>query len=126
MTRQALEAEREPEEAGQELTDAGEEPPAAEPDSTAGPTPTPTPADERDVYARRFYLASIFSLGVPVLFFYSLYLFLNAAFGPGTLSARGRRQLLIGSVITGGIFLFACVVWTPLGRSILITLAAAE
>ena len=66
---------------------------SAEPETgvEAPPAPTPAPdgaepaASERDEYARRFFLAAVFGLVVPLLWFYAVYLFLNAAFGEGPL-----------------------------------------
>ena len=46
---------------------------------------------------------------VPPLWFYAIYLFLNAAFGEGSIGERGRTDLLRGTAIMGGglLFLFA-------------------
>jgi hypothetical protein len=64
---------------------------------------------ERDDYARRLFLTSVFAVVVPPLWFYAIYLFLNAAFGEGSLSERGRTDLLRGTAVMGGglLFLFA-------------------
>ena len=83
--------------------DAEPEPPLA-PQPTA-PVPFSTddeiepPLSERDQYARRLFLAALFGLVIPLLWFYAVYLFLNAAFGPGPLSARGRNKLLLGGFL---------------------------
>lgn len=71
---------------------------------TAEPAPAPedgaeAPRSERDEYVRRFFLASIFGLIVPLLWFYAVYLFLNAAFGEGPLSAQSRTKLRIGGAL---------------------------
>ncbi|QJW96488.1 putative signal transducing protein [Frigoriglobus tundricola] len=71
----------------------------------AAPVPSSTdaevepPLSERDQYARRLFLAAMFGLVIPLLWFYAVYLFLNAAFGPGPLSARGRNKLLLGGFL---------------------------
>lgn len=72
-------------------------------ESAAGKPP------ERDEYARRLFLTSVFSVLVPPLWFYAIYLFLNAAFGEGSISERGRTDLRRGSAIMGAglIALFA-------------------
>ena len=57
------------------------------------------PPSERDEYARRSLLAAFFGLVIPLLWFYAIYLFLNAAFGQGPLSPRGRNKLLIGGCL---------------------------
>jgi hypothetical protein len=75
-------------------------PKAAEPEP---PEPTdensvPT-TSERDEYTHRFFLAAIFGLIVPLVWFYAVYLFLNAAFGEGSLTPQNRNKLRIGGVI---------------------------
>jgi hypothetical protein len=64
---------------------------------------------ERDEYARRLFLTAVFSVVVPPLWFYAIYLFLNASLGEGPISERGRSHLLRGSVVMGAglCFLFA-------------------
>jgi hypothetical protein len=57
---------------------------------------------ERDDYARRLFLTSVFAVVVPPLWFYAIYLFLNAALGEGSLGERGRTDLLRGTAIMGG------------------------
>jgi hypothetical protein len=66
---------------------------------------------ERDQYARRLYLTAVFSVAVPPLWFYAIYLFLNAAFGEGPLSERGRSHLIRGGLImaAGLVFLLVLV-----------------
>jgi hypothetical protein len=68
--------------------------PAGEP---AG-EPPPAPGS-RDEYARRLYFAALFGMLVLPLWFYALYLLLNAAFGEGELTPRGRRHLLVGGAV---------------------------
>jgi len=65
---------------------------------------------ERDEYARRTFLASVFSILFPPLWFYAIYLLLNAQFGDGPISERGRNDLLRGAAILGAglLVLFAC------------------
>ena len=75
--------------------DQDEEPPPPQP--AAGEASEPPPS-ERDEYAHRFFLAAVFGLVFAPLWFYALYLFLNAAFGEGSLSARGQSKLLRGGV----------------------------
>ena len=76
-----------------------EDEPVEEPElSDESRTPTEE-KHERDEYARRLLYAAVFSLIVFPLAFYALYLFLNAALGPGPLSDRGRNRLLLGGVI---------------------------
>ena len=75
--------------------EGSEPPPAAPGPSDEGPE---TPLSERDEYARRFFLASIFGLVIAPLWFYAVYLFLNAAFGEGSLGDRSRNKLWIGGV----------------------------
>ncbi|MCI0704731.1 MAG: DUF2007 domain-containing protein [Planctomycetia bacterium] len=53
---------------------------------------------ERDEYARRFFLAAVFALFLAPLWFYALYLCLNAAFGEGPISERGQSHLILGGV----------------------------
>lgn len=77
---------------------------AAPPEEGGEKPPPPTPRDdepdpplsERDQYARRFFLAAVFGMTIPLLWFYAIYLFLNAAFGEGPLSDRGKRKLRLG------------------------------
>ena len=79
---------------------------SAEPEKgVESPPPAPAsdgaedaPPSERDAYARRFYLAAVFGLALPLLWFYAVYLFLNAAFGEGPLSPRSKNKLLVGGV----------------------------
>jgi hypothetical protein len=92
--------------------DEGEEPEPEETTATGEPEP-PAP-DSREESARRSAFTAILGLMLvllgsyyPVLgfacmllVFYALYLILNAGFGEGTLSPRGRLNLLVGGVIT--------------------------
>jgi hypothetical protein len=73
-----------------------------------------TAVSERDEYARRLYLASVYSVLVPPLVFYAIYLFLNAAFGEGSISEKGRTHLIRGSAIMGAglLLLFAIFLGT--------------
>jgi hypothetical protein len=65
----------------------------------APPDEEERPPSERDEYARRFFFAAVFSLVFWPLWFYAVYLFLNAAFGEGAISSRAKRKLLFGGVI---------------------------
>ena len=87
-------------------------PPSDSPPTLAGTDTEESAAgkpSERDEYARRLFLTSVFSVLVPPLWFYAIYLFLNAAFGEGSISERGRTDLRRGSAIMGAglIALFA-------------------
>ena len=101
--------------AGKEDIDAPLEPiapPSDSPPTLAGTDTEESAAgkpSERDEYARRLFLTSVFSVLVPPLWFYAIYLFLNAAFGEGSISERGRTDLRRGSAIMGAglIALFA-------------------
>ena len=73
----------------------GSEPPLAAPGPSDEGEP---PLSERDEYARRFFLAAIFGLIFAPIWFYAVYLFLNAAFGEGPLGDRSRNKLCIGGV----------------------------
>ncbi|HYH69159.1 MAG TPA: hypothetical protein VD866_30980, partial [Urbifossiella sp.] len=44
-------------------------------------------------------LTAVFGLVFPPLWFYAVYLFLNAAFGEGTLSDYGRNKLFVGTFV---------------------------
>jgi hypothetical protein len=82
----------------------GEEPDAerpapstpSEPESADAP---PTP-ESREDYARRMVFTSMLGLVFPPIAAYAVYLFLNAAFGEGTLSSRGRMNLFVGGMMT--------------------------
>jgi hypothetical protein len=84
--------------------------PAAAPDPEAEP-----PLTERDEYARRFFLAAVFGLVFVPLWFYAVYLFLNAAFGEGPLSDRGKNKLIGGGVVlaAGSFMAFIALVMFP-------------
>lgn len=56
--------------------------------------------ESREDFARRMVFASILGLFVPPVAFYALYLFLNAAFGEGDLTSRGRFNLYLGGAMT--------------------------
>lgn len=67
---------------------------------------------ERDDYARRFLLAAFFGLAVPLLWFYAIYLLLNAAFGPGTLSLANRSKMRAGGLLLAlGFFTALYLIW---------------
>ncbi len=63
------------------------------------PEPAAAPAGSRDDYARRLVLAAVFGLLFPPIWFYAVYLFLNAAFGEGSLSDYGRNKLFVGTFV---------------------------
>ncbi|QDU18588.1 hypothetical protein [Urbifossiella limnaea] len=89
---------------GAEYDEGADEPePDDEPEPAAGcedePEPAAAPVGSRDEYARRLVLAAVFGLLLPPLWFYAVYLFLNAAFGEGELSDYGRNKLFIGTFV---------------------------
>lgn len=100
LTRQALEAA--PAEA-----DPHDPPPSASADGT-DPQPDPNRID-RDQYARRFMLCSVFSLMFPPLAFFAIYLGLAAVFGSGPMSSVGWQRVGFG-VVFGGV-LAGVVTW---------------
>jgi len=55
-------------------------------------------ADSREQLARRVFFTGWFSIIIPLVAFYGLYLMMNAAFGKGSLSGRGRFHLILGSI----------------------------
>lgn len=81
---------------------------AAPPEDGPDPSPPPIapaagevrPADTREDYARRLFFAAWFGLVVPPVWFFAVYLLLNATFGSGELSARGRYNLFVGGLVT--------------------------
>jgi hypothetical protein len=80
-----------------------DEPPAPPPTAAAvaavEDAPAPPPGSRED-YARRLFFAAWFGLALPPIWFFALYLFLNAAFGEGELTPRGRYNLLVGGFVT--------------------------
>ncbi|HET6576616.1 MAG TPA: DUF2007 domain-containing protein [Fimbriiglobus sp.] len=105
LTRQAL-AAGEPEEDDVELAPAS---------VTADEQSAGVAGPERNEYARRLFLTAMFSIVFPPLWFYAFYLMLNAAFGPGLLSDRGRRQLRIGAVMVLVPLLFWMLILSAVG-----------
>ncbi|MBX9625685.1 MAG: DUF2007 domain-containing protein [Gemmataceae bacterium] len=102
---------------GEGLGAADPEPPAEEavapepePESAAVPDdPPPPPPPEpggREDYARRLVFVGMLGLMLPPVAAYAVYLFLNAAFGRGELSGKGRFDLLVG-----GLMAFSGMVW---------------
>lgn len=89
---------------------------AAPEEGVAPPTPSPAPspsdgmpspaADEfslhpsRDDYARRVFFAAWLGLAFPPLALVALYFLLNALFGSGSLSPRGRFNAIVGGLLT--------------------------
>ncbi len=55
---------------------------------------------EREQYARRLVFTAMLGLVFPPIAFYAIYLLLNAAFGEGNLSNRGKFNLFLGSLMT--------------------------
>jgi hypothetical protein len=94
----AAEAEAAPQDEGEES------PPPPEP----GESDAIAPPSEREEYARRLVFTSIIGLVLPPVAVYALYLLLNALFGAGELSPRGRLNLSLGIVMT-----LVGVVWFP-------------
>ncbi len=85
-------------EGAQEPDDDDEPDDAAEPDAKPDAAPAP-PAESRDDYARRLVPTAVFGLVIPPLWFYAVYLFLNAAFGEGSLTETGRNKLFVGTFL---------------------------
>jgi hypothetical protein len=70
----------------------------------ADATDPPPPSGEREEAARRLFFVAWIGLVFPPVAFYALYLFLNAAFGEGELSPRGKLNLGVGGVtMLGGL-----------------------
>ncbi len=67
---------------------------------TEEPEPSIPAYESRDDYARRLVFTAILGLIFPPLTAWSTYLFLNAAFGVGPLSSRGRFNLWVGGGMT--------------------------
>jgi hypothetical protein len=93
--------------------------PEDEPEPPARPTPAlaappeevpPIAHGSRENYARRLFFAAWLGLVVPPVAFFALYLFLNAAFGEGELSPRGRYNLLVGGLVMAPWPLLAVIV----------------
>ena len=95
LTRQALAAE--PEE------DAEDRPTELPPDDDA--RQTTVPKIERDQYAKRFLRCALFSFPMLPLWFYAVYLGLNATFGSGPISALGWQRIFFG--------IFLCLLVIP-------------
>jgi hypothetical protein len=66
--------------------------------ATAEEAPPVAPGSRED-YARRLFFAAWIGLAFPPFAFYALYLFLNAAFGEGELTPRGRYNLFVGGLV---------------------------
>ena len=69
-------------------------------------TETPPAPESREDYARRLVFASVLGLVFPPIAGYAIYLLLNAVFGEGKLSPRGRFNVYIG-----GVMAFAGLTW---------------
>jgi hypothetical protein len=89
---------------------ASDAPADDEPDPNAGPPldfrlgpedeiPPPPSPYSRDGYARRVVLASWLGIVFPPAWFVAFYFFLNALFGEGELSGRGRFNLVLAVVV---------------------------
>ncbi len=95
LTRQALAAE--PEAGFVEAT------PATEPDADRDPDEQEVSSSGgREEYAKRFLRASVFSIALFPLWFYAIYLGLNAVFAPGRLSSEGQQRILYGIIACCG------------------------
>lgn len=71
----------------------------------AEPVPTPEHAaseetNYREECARRLFFTAWFGIMCGPVVFYALYLFLNAAFGNGPISTRGRFNTFVGGLVT--------------------------
>jgi hypothetical protein len=106
LAAEAESAAREEEQAGAaEVGPASVRASAPEPPQPAGTAALPAedagpPPAERDWYARGLFFVAWFGLVLPPVAFIALYFFLNAAFGSGPISARGRFNLFVGGVVT--------------------------
>lgn len=87
-------APRDPDEPPDDVPSAPPAVPGPEAEEPASPDPY-----SRDGYAKRLVFTAWLGLGFPPLVFYTPYLFLNAAFGAGELSPRGRYNLFVGGLI---------------------------
>jgi hypothetical protein len=117
LAAEAEAAPREDEDARTAETNAAPVPAAPKPEAAATPPAedtVPLPS-ERDWYARGLFFIAWLGLGFPPVAFVALYFFLNAAFGTGTLSPRGRYNLLVGGLITALGMCFACFLCAGLG-----------
>jgi hypothetical protein len=72
-------------------------------DEPAEPETGPEPHDEigRDVYARRALMTAWIGWVIPPVLFYALYLWMNAAFGPGPITNWGRFQVAASGLVVG-------------------------
>lgn len=78
---------------------------ASEPESPQAAAPY-----SREDYARRMVFTALLGLMVLPVTFYAFYLLMNAAFGQGELSPRGRFYLYLGGAITlAGLAWFAVI-----------------
>jgi len=89
-----------PEELASEAEAAGRDEPASGIEPRASEPEPPTEyANEREEYARRLVFTSLLGLVLFPVAVYAVYLLLNAAFGQGELSARGRFNLVLGGLM---------------------------
>jgi hypothetical protein len=87
--------------------------PAADPSEPTS-IPAVTPGSREDD-ARRMVFTAVLGLVFPPVAGYALYLFLNAAFGEGELSERGRYNLWVGGLMTlAGLAWFPIFLWAIL------------
>jgi hypothetical protein len=70
----------------------------AEP-SVEAPQP-PEPVEDRSRLARRAFFAAVIGFPLCPFAFYALYLCLNASFGPGPITPRGRFELVVAWALT--------------------------
>lgn len=83
--------------------DEGEEPP---PPSDGAESDAVPPPSEREEYARRLVFTAFVGMIFPPVVVYAVYLLLNALFGGGGLTSRGRFNLYLGGAMT-----VAMMVW---------------
>jgi hypothetical protein len=74
----------------------------------------PQASCSRDDYARRAFFMAWLGLAFPPVWVFVLYFFLNAAFGQGELSRRGRYQLCV----MGALMVFASIAFWLILRAV--------
>lgn len=84
-----------------ELPAATMSPIASEDPAEAAPNTTGL-SESREDYSRRFAFAAMLGLVIPLFTPYAIYLFLNTAFGEGSLTSRGKLRVFIGCLMTCG------------------------
>jgi hypothetical protein len=89
--------------------------PAHSTPQTEAPESMPAAPESREEYARRLVFSAMLGLVFPPVAAYAVYLFLNAAFGEGHLSSRGKFNLYLG-----GLMALAGMIWFSIFLRVLI------